>query len=69
MRYMSLWMVFRDPPEHTRLRRLVGTVFNLKALEGLAGPVAGSSTTCSTSCRPTGRSTGRSRWRCRCRPT
>ena len=29
MRYMSLWMVFRDPPEHTRLRRLVGTVFNL----------------------------------------
>ena len=40
MRYMSLWMVFRDPPEHTRLRRLVGTVFNLKALEGLAGPVA-----------------------------
>lgn len=22
MRYMSLWMVFRDPPEHTRLRRL-----------------------------------------------
>ncbi|MBL8349053.1 MAG: cytochrome P450 [Burkholderiaceae bacterium] len=40
MRYLSLWMVFRDPPEHTRLRRLVGTVFNLKALEGLAGPVA-----------------------------
>lgn len=39
MRYMSLWMVFRDPPEHTRLRKLVGTVFNLKALEGLAGPV------------------------------
>ena len=39
MRYMSLWMVFRDPPEHTRLRRLVGTVFNLKALEALDGPV------------------------------
>ena len=35
MRYLSLWMVFRDPPEHTRLRRLVGTVFNLKALEAL----------------------------------
>jgi len=39
MRYMSLWMVFRDPPEHTRLRRLVGTVFNLKALEALDGPL------------------------------
>ena len=21
-RYLTLWMVFRDPPEHTRLRRL-----------------------------------------------
>jgi cytochrome P450 len=40
MRYMSLWMVFRDPPEHTRLRRLVGTVFNLKALESLDGAVS-----------------------------
>ena len=39
MRYMSLWLVFRDPPEHTRLRRLVGTVFNLKALESLDGAV------------------------------
>ena len=39
MRYMSLWLVFRDPPEHTRLRRLVGTVFNLRALEALDGPV------------------------------
>jgi hypothetical protein len=39
MRYMSLWMVFRDPPEHTRLRRVVGSVFNLKALEALDGPV------------------------------
>ncbi len=39
MRYMSLWMVFRDPPEHSRMRRLVGTVFNLKALEALDGPV------------------------------
>lgn len=41
MRYMSLWMVFRDPPEHGRLRRLVGTVFNLKALEGLDDAVTG----------------------------
>ena len=39
MRYLSLWMVFRDPPEHTRLRKLVGTVFNLKALEALDAAV------------------------------
>ena len=24
IRYLTLWMVFRDPPEHTRLRRLAG---------------------------------------------
>ena len=24
VRYLSTWMVFRDPPEHTRLRRLTG---------------------------------------------
>lgn len=35
MRYLSLWMVFRDPPEHTRLRKLVGSVFTSRAIEGL----------------------------------
>ena len=26
MRILTLWMVFRDPPEHTRLRRLASRV-------------------------------------------
>jgi len=36
MRYLSLWMVFRDPPEHPRLRRLMGSVFTPRAIEALA---------------------------------
>ena len=36
MRYLSPWTVFRDPPEHTRLRRLVGTVFTPRAIKALA---------------------------------
>lgn len=35
VRYLSLWMVFRDPPEHTRLRRLAGKVFNLKSMRDM----------------------------------
>ncbi|MSP96550.1 MAG: cytochrome P450 [Betaproteobacteria bacterium] len=35
MRYLSLWMVFRDAPEHTRLRRLTGKVFNLKSMRDM----------------------------------
>jgi cytochrome P450 len=27
IRYLSLWMMFKDPPEHTRLRRLTVTVY------------------------------------------
>ena len=41
MRYLSLWMVFRDPPEHTRLRRLMGSVFTPRAIEALAPGIAG----------------------------
>jgi cytochrome P450 len=34
-RYLSLWMVFRDPPEHTRLRRLTSRVFHVKSMQGM----------------------------------
>src|SRR5712691_1061800 len=32
MRVLALWMVFRDPPEHTRLRRLAAKVFNVRSI-------------------------------------
>ena len=35
VRYLSLWMVFKDPPEHTRLRRLTGKVFSARAMQGM----------------------------------
>ena len=35
IRLLTLWMVFRDPPEHTRLRRLSAKVFNVKSMSAL----------------------------------
>jgi cytochrome P450 len=35
MRYLTRWMVFRDPPEHTRLRRLAAKVFHVRAVNAL----------------------------------
>jgi cytochrome P450 len=35
IRYLSHWMVFRDPPEHTRLRRLTSKVFHLKSMRDM----------------------------------
>lgn len=35
IRVLTLWMVFRDPPEHTRLRRLSAKVFNVKSVAAL----------------------------------
>jgi cytochrome P450 len=35
MRTLTLWMVFRDPPEHTRLRRLASRVFNARTIAAL----------------------------------
>ena len=35
IRYLSLWMVFKDAPEHTRLRRLTSRVFHVKSMHGM----------------------------------
>jgi cytochrome P450 len=40
IRYLSLWMVFRDPPDHTRLRRLVGKVFNVRSMHAMRARVS-----------------------------
>jgi cytochrome P450 len=39
MRYLTLWMVFRDPPEHTRLRRLGAKVFNVRSINALRADI------------------------------
>jgi cytochrome P450 len=41
MRYLTLWMVFRDPPEHTRLRRLAAKVFNVRSINALRADIEG----------------------------
>ena len=35
IRILTLWMVFRDPPEHTRLRRLASRVFHVRSMHAL----------------------------------
>src|SRR5712691_7509622 len=35
IRVLTLWMVFRDPPDHTRLRRLTAKVFNVRTIHAL----------------------------------
>src|SRR5690242_7596813 len=32
---LTRWMVFRDPPEHTRLRRLASRVFHVRSIQAL----------------------------------
>lgn len=41
IRVLTLWMVFRDPPEHTRLRKLAAKVFNVKSVSALRPNVEG----------------------------
>jgi cytochrome P450 len=40
-RYLTLWMVFRDPPQHTRLRRLAAKVFHVRSIQRLRPNVEG----------------------------
>ncbi len=40
LRYLNSWMVFRDPPDHTRLRRHMAAVLNLPTFESLRGTVS-----------------------------
>lgn len=35
IRILTLWMVFRDPPVHTRLRRLASRVFHVRSMHAL----------------------------------
>jgi cytochrome P450 len=35
VRYLSQWMVFKDPPEHTRLRRLLAKVFHNRSMQAM----------------------------------
>jgi cytochrome P450 len=41
LRWLNHWMVFRDPPDHTRLRRHMATVLNLPVFESLRESVRG----------------------------
>ncbi len=38
-RYLTHWMVFQDPPEHTRLRRLFTRVFTVASVEALRSTI------------------------------
>jgi cytochrome P450 len=41
LRWLSHWMVFRDPPDHTRLRRHMNRVLSLPVFEALRGSIRG----------------------------
>ena len=37
IRYLNTWVAFKDPPEHTRLRQLMRTVFTPAAVAEMSG--------------------------------
>jgi cytochrome P450 len=41
VRYLNTWMVFRDPPDHTRLRRLFTKAFTPSSVEQLRPSIEG----------------------------
>lgn len=41
IRILTLWMVFRDPPDHTRLRRLASRVFHVRSINALRPNIEG----------------------------
>lgn len=41
LRWLNHWMVFRDPPDHTRLRRHMATVLNLPVFQTLDASIRG----------------------------
>lgn len=40
LRYLNSWMVFKDPPDHTRLRRHMAAVMDLPTLTSLGGTIS-----------------------------
>ena len=60
-------MLTSDPPEHTRLRRLVSKAFTPRAVENLRPRIRRSSTSCWTGWRDATRSTWSTRSPTRCR--
>jgi cytochrome P450 len=64
-------MLDREPPDHTRLRRLVSKAFTPRMVEQLRPRVRAMadawSTTCSTPAATAASSTSRPSWRSRCR--
>lgn len=39
MRYLNLWLPFREPPEHTRLRKLLNSVFTPALIASMQGNI------------------------------
>ena len=67
-RMLSLWLIFMDPPEHTRLRKLLNKGFSPAAIEACVRKSRPSSIACSSRCSmaPKSNSCASSRTPCRC---
>ncbi len=61
LRWLSLWMVFQDPPNHTRLRKYLTNVINPRMAATMLRRSPRSQTRSSANCPPTHRSTSSGR--------